>query len=364
LLVPLEILRAYGLPTDESDLELEHVPSNINATYIVARASTGPAPLVLQRLHRVFGAKVHFDIEAVTAHLSARGLMTPRLVPTRSGELWTVDESPEARVWRALTHVDGVTLHATSDPARLESAAALLGTFHRTLVDLEHQFVHERPLHDTQRHLTALRAALASERAAADSQAQELGARVLRQAEGIRRDFQHFPRRIIHGDPKLSNVMFQREPSLDACCMIDLDTVGRGHLAYELGDALRSWCNPAGEDTAEPHLHSDAFLSVMRGYARTCPAEVSRLELMSAIDGFETVAVELSSRFAADMIVDNYFGWDALRFASRREHNALRAEGQLALARAIRAQRPELIEMANEAIGAAASQPARSGAKP
>lgn len=349
--VPLEIRRAYALPTDDSEADLEHVPSNINATYVVRRTKAGLAPLVLQRLHPVFGARVHLDIDAVTAHLTARGLTTPRLIHTTSGDLWAVDESPEARVWRALSYVDGVTLHATRDPVRLESAAALLGTFHRALMDLQHQFMHERPLHDTQRHLAALRAALASERAADDDRAQQLGARVLRQAEGIVVDYEAFPKRIIHGDPKLSNVLFQREPSVEASCMIDLDTISRGHLAYELGDALRSWCNPAGEDTASPYLHSEAFLAVMRGYTRTCPEAVTRTELLSAIDGFETVAVELASRFAADVIVDSYFGWDATRFTSRREHNALRAEGQLALARAVRLQRAELMEKANEVIG-------------
>jgi Ser/Thr protein kinase RdoA (MazF antagonist) len=166
-------------------------------------------------------------------------------------------------------------------------------------------------------------------------------------------DFESLPKRIIHGDPKLSNVLFQRENPAHARCMIDLDTVGRGYVAYELGDALRSWCNPGGEDSSAPRLEPESFAAVMRGYAGTCPGAVTPPELLSAIDGFETVSLELASRFAADAINDNYFGWDATRFSSRREHNLLRARGQLALSQAVRAQRTDLVDAAERALAAA-----------
>jgi Ser/Thr protein kinase RdoA (MazF antagonist) len=341
--IPAAVLAAYALAGDAAELSVEHVPSNINQTYVIRPRDPGRRPLVLQRLHPVFGAQVHVDIEAVTVHLAARGVTTPRLIRSVDDRLWVEDGSGASQhVWRALSYIDGVTLHRTSDPECLASAAALLGQFHRALVDLRHRFVHERPLHDTGRHLAKLRATLASERAVGDTAAQELGARILRHAEGARVDFGALPRRTIHGDPKLSNVMFDRLAPDQAKCMIDLDTVGLGYLAYELGDALRSWCNPAGEDTTSAHVDLDAFAAVLRGYARTCPDAITDDELASSIDGLETVSIELASRFAADVTEDSYFGWDSLRFASRREHNLLRARGQLALSEAVRAQRPEL----------------------
>lgn len=352
--IPLSVRNAYGLSADDAALEIQHIPSNINATYVIRRRGATGDALVLQRLHPVFGAQVHIDIEAVTAHLAAKGVETPRLVRTRDGELWAIDAgSAEPCVWRALSYVDGVTLHHTRDAATLESAAAMLGTFQRNLVDLQHVFVHERPLHDTRRHLSNLQAALGSPRGAGDAEAQELGIAISRQSEGVRLDFGSLPRRIIHGDPKLSNVLFQRAVPSRARCMIDLDTVGRGYVAYELGDALRSWCNPAGEDIASPTLEAESFTAVLRGYARTCPDAVAPAELLSAIDGFETVSLELASRFAADAINDSYFGWDEQRFGSRREHNLVRARGQLALSRAVRAQRADLVDAATRALESA-----------
>lgn len=359
--IPLSVRNAYGLSADDADLEIQRIPSNINATYVIRRRRSPGAglaahaeALVLQRLHPVFGAQVHVDIEAVTAHLEAKGVETPRLVRTRTGELWTTaPSSPEPSVWRALSYVDGITLHHTRDTATLESAAALLGTFQRSLVDLDHVFVHERPLHDTRRHLSNLQAALASPRGAGDAEARELGAAISRQIEGLRLDFGSLPKRVIHGDPKLSNVLFQRDSPSRARCMIDLDTIGRGYVAYELGDALRSWCNPAGEDVAAPALDAESFAAVMRGYASTCPDAVTPAELLSAVDGFETVSLELASRFAADAVNDSYFGWDAQRFGSRREHNLVRARGQLAISRAVRTQRDTLVDAARRALDGA-----------
>lgn len=350
--IPLEVRRAYGLPDEDGSLTVVHVPSLINLTYVVrSTAGTHREPLVLQRLHPVFGPNVHVDIEAVTGHLTARGLTTPRLIHTLDGSLWLMEHTtPTPRAWRALSYIDGVTVHRSENPSTIESAANLLGRFHSALRDFEHEFVHQRPLHDTAKHLTKLRDALTSGPAAGDHEAQTLGADVLRHAEALQTRFDEFPRRVIHGDPKLSNVMFYRAEPTRAQCMIDLDTVGRGHLAYELGDALRSWCNPAGEDTGAVHIDAGVFRAVMAGYAGASPVGVEPPEILSAIDGFETVSLELASRFAADVIVDAYWGWDSTRFASRREHNIVRARAQLALSRSVRQRRAELLSLAEGAI--------------
>lgn len=343
--VPGSVLRAYEL--DSASSSITPIPSLINQTYVVHNAGTaGPPILVLQRLHPVFGPHVHLDIEAATAHLAARQLETPRLVHTRGGELWTVDTSQkEPRVWRALTYVDGVTVHRSPDARWLQAAAALLGRFHNALTDFEHTFVHVRPIHDTPRHFSSLAVALASERALGDRESRDLGGEILRQAEGVRADFSALPERTLHGDPKLSNVMFHQGSPPRARCLIDLDTLGRGPLGHELGDALRSWCNPAGEDVAQPVIDAGLFEAVLTAYAGSCPRSVNEEELWSALDGVETISLELASRFAADAMLDTYFGWDNTRFATRREHNLVRARGQLSLSRSVRDQRAELSKL-------------------
>jgi Ser/Thr protein kinase RdoA (MazF antagonist) len=280
----------------------------------------------------------------VTEHLSRRGLVTPHLVRTLTGALWILDEADHP--WRALSFVPGLTFHRAVSAAQLQSAAELLSTFHGALVDLTHSFVHYRPLHESAKHFALLDQALKSPAGSADQAAQSLGAEILRRAEQARTDFSGLPVRICHGDPKLSNVMFHGDDPERALCWIDLDTVNRGCLAYELGDALRSWCNPAGEDTDEVGIQLPLFEAALEGYVAGPAPAASEEELLSVIDGLATVSLELSSRFARDVIEDRYWGWDASRFASRREHNLLRARGQLALSLSVERQLPELHQAA------------------
>lgn len=357
--IPTEIRRAYGLAEEGKEAAARHIPSLINLTYVVQRRmARGLQPLVLQRLHSVFGAQVHFDIEAVTAQLAARGLSTPRLIRTREGALWAAEATAPDRIWRALTYLEGRTLHGSSDPRCLNSAARLLARFHAALFDLPHEFVHHRPLHDTRRHMANLEAALASDRGRADADARRLGEEILREADAVRWDYSAFPLRVIHGDPKLSNIMFDAETGLEARAMVDLDTLGRGPLAHELGDALRSWCNSAGEDTPAPRIELEAFRAVMAGYVSARAVALAPEEVLSAVDGLQTISLELASRFAADAIRDAYFGWDPSRFATRREHNLLRARGQLSLHRSARASDAELRSIAREALASRSGVPA------
>lgn len=333
--IPDSILNAYGI----AGAAARRIPSLINQTYVIEGSARAPEGLVLQRLHPVFGANVNEDIWAVTEHLARRGVLTPRLVPALSGTLWVDDGT---RPWRALTFVPGLTFHRARSPAQLQNAAELLSAFQAALLDLRHTFVHQRPLHESVRHFALLEEMLRSPAAAGDDEAQALGAEILRRAARARSDFGALPRRICHGDPKISNVLFREDDPDRALCWIDLDTVGWGYLAYELGDALRSWSNPAGEDTDRVEVQLPLIEATLAGYVAGPAPAAEEAELSSVIDGLETVSLELSSRFARDVIEDRYWGWDATRFTSRREHNLLRARGQLAVAASVERQRPEL----------------------
>jgi Ser/Thr protein kinase RdoA (MazF antagonist) len=356
--IPAEVQRAYGLSTTDAGRSVVPIPSLINRTFLVlGDLGQGPRAMVLQRLHPVFGAQVHLDIEAVTRHLQRHRIETPHLLRNRDGALWLEEGSDGDRhVWRASSYVEGITIHRSSDRAQLGSAAELLGRFHGGLLDLQHEFVHLRPLHDTRQHLTKLEHALASERGRADAEARELGEQILEHSRAVRLDFSEFPQRILHGDPKLSNVRFDSSEPTRARCMIDLDTLGRGYLAYELGDALRSWGNRAGEHLLEADFDPEVLRAVVAGYARACPVLIPDEEICSAVAGLETVSLELASRFAADAVLDSYFGWDPTRFPTRRAHNLLRARGQFSLARCVQSQAGLLQTIARQALSSRAPE--------
>jgi aminoglycoside phosphotransferase (APT) family kinase protein len=148
--------------------------------------------------------------------------------------------------------------------------------------------------------------------------------------------------RHVHGDLKISNVIFRDAP-LRGVCLVDLDTVAKGTIAFELGDAMRSWCNPAGEDAGSVRFDLEIFRAAIRGFRSEADPIVSVDERRSIVFGLETVAIELAARFAVDAFDDRYFGWDPARFPSRRVHNLVRARGQLALGLAIRAARADAL---------------------
>ncbi|MBA3391747.1 MAG: phosphotransferase [Deltaproteobacteria bacterium] len=338
--VPDDVLAAYGWQS----ADLAAVPGGlINATYAVR---VGGEPVaVVQRLHPVFGGAVNLDIEAVTAHLAARGLTTPRLVRTLDGAPW-VDH--KGRIWRGLTWVDGVTVHHVPGVDWAEAAGELVGRFHRAVADLEHAYAFTRAgVHDTAAHLERLRVLV---EAGGDAEHVALGRQILEAAATLPA-MPAVPQRHCHGDLKISNVLFAIPPSpfptnprpVRGHCLVDLDTVGLSTFAFELGDAMRSWCNPRGEDAGTVSFDLAVFAAAIRGFLRVAGAIVTRDERMSIVVGLETVCLELAARFAVDVFRDEYFGWDASRFPTRRAHNLVRAAGQLALGQAVRASRADAL---------------------
>jgi phosphotransferase family enzyme len=336
--VPEDVAAAWGW-ADPSIAIAPLAGGLINATYAVRG---GGAPIaVVQRLHPIFAGPVNLDIDAVTSHLAARGLPTPRLIRTRDGRAW----HDHGGVWRALTWVDGETVHAVPGPAWAEAGGALVGAFHRAVADLSHDYAFSRAgVHDTAAHLARLAESVA---AGGDPAAVALGREILDAARALP-DMPAVPRRHCHGDLKISNVLFASAP-LRGVCLVDLDTIGLSTMAFELGDAMRSWCNPHGEDAGRVEFDLAIFAAAIRGFRDAADPVVTADEKRAIVIGLETVCLELAARFAVDAFRDEYFGWDPARFPSRRAHNLVRAQGQLDLGRAVRAARAEALDLVHRA---------------
>lgn len=304
----------------------------INVTWYVGE----PVRWVVQRLHPAFQASVHEDIEAVTAHLAARGMVTPRLVRTDAGGLCV--DGPEG-VFRAMSFVPGATVHRVDSPALAVAAGALVARFHAAVDDLAWDYRHVRPLaHDTVRHMARLEEGLAAAGPGPEERA------AVEVAEGILAAWRSFelpalPARHCHGDLKISNLRFDAAKATGVC-LLDLDTLSALPLDVELGDAWRSWCNPKGEDDTETYFDLAIFEAALRGY--TSGRALSAAEREGLVGAAERISLELASRFCRDVWDDAYFGWNTQRFPSRRAHNLFRARGQLSLARSVRAQRAEI----------------------
>ncbi len=346
LVPPAPVLAAFEL----EHASLTRATSGLMNPTWYARSRSGDA-LVLQRVNSIFSPEVNLDIAAVTQHLAAKGLMTPRLVPARDGALWVEHDG----VWRVLTRIDGVCRDALETPAQARAAGRLVAEFHRAVSDLDHTFRNRRlGVHDTPRHLRILREALVEHRAHRHFDVIEpLAERVLEAAEQLpplpaSRD------RIVHGDPKISNLMFAHDADR-ALCLIDLDTLSQMPVALELGDALRSWCNPATEDAASARFVRPFFDAAIWGYAEAARGFLTPPEWCAIPRGALTITVELAARFCADALRESYFGWNRARYESSSAHNQARVRGQLLLVEGIRAELPALEELTAQAFGTTTS---------
>lgn len=342
--VPAAVLAAYGAGAGSA----RPLGSGlINQTFLVDGAPAGR--FVLQRLHPVFRPEVNEDVDAVTRHLEQQGLTTPRLLRTADGAL---SVTHAGHVWRALSWVDGVGLDHLANAGQAREAGMALARFHGAVRGLSYEFRHVRPaVHDTPRHLAALRAALAAHRDHVYfAKVEPLAARILAAAAALPA-LPVLPLRVVHGDPKVNNILFTPDGAR-AICLIDLDTLSRMALPLELGDAFRSWCNPAGEDSARASFSIELFEAAVRGYAAGSGGFVTSEERDHIVAGTLTIYIELAARFCADALNENYFGWNPQLYRTRSEHNQVRAESQLNAAASLAAQRSAAEAMVRCAFGA------------
>lgn len=145
--------------------------------------------------------------------------------------------------------------------------------------------------------------------------------------------------RPIHGDPKLNNVMLDRA-SGQAVSLIDLDTVKPGLIHYDIGDCLRSSCNPTGEETEHwevVRFDLDCCQAILRGYCSVAGGALTPADYDYIYEAVRLIAFELGLRFFTDYLQGNVY------FKVRHErHNLQRALVQFKLAESIEAQAREI----------------------
>jgi len=329
---------------------------NVNDTYRV-ETSTGER-YVLQRLNTsVFNRPelVMANLERLARHSQARGdrpgCQLPCPIHLRGDGAATLLREPDGSAWRLLSFIaDAFSVDVLASGTQAEQIGRALGRFHALVHDLPGEQLHDtlEGFHVTPRYLAHYQQVLERARATgtpppcAESQhcqqfvEQRLAlVPVLEEALAAGR----LQLRPVHGDPKVNNVMLCQRTG-QAVALVDLDTVKPGLLHTDIGDCLRSACNPAGEETTDLEaVRFDLALAeaLLRGYlaeARSCltPAD---LELL--YDAIRLLPFELGLRFFTDHLAGNVY------FKARHpRHNLDRARVQFRLTESIEAQEPAL----------------------
>lgn len=341
-----------------------HGSGNVHDTFLVGVEGPGDGRFILQRVNtRVFRRplEVMRNIARVAEHIGQR--LDPagtvrgrpwrpvRVLRTGKGADHWIDS--DGGFWRALSFVEGArsfdTLQGVDHARELGSA---LGLFHALIADLpgDRLFDTLEGFHVTPRYLDRFDAVRAA-RGAPDTPETDhaLGwvaerrhrASVLEDARAAGL----LVPRPIHGDPKVGNVMIDLETGR-AVSLVDLDTVKPGLVQYDIGDCLRSGCNPAGE--LPERLDAVAFdltlcRAILEGYLAFAGALLSRADRDAIFDAVRLIAFELGLRFLTDHLEgDVYF---RTRFPGQ---NLRRALVQFRLCESIESQEHAIRDLVRE----------------
>lgn len=135
------------------------------------------------------------------------------------------------------------------------------------------------------------------------------------------------PLRITHNDTKFNNVLLDKNDN--AQCVIDLDTVMPGYVAYDFGDAIRTIINAAAEDEKDLEkiqLNIPLFKAYTKAYFKEAGCFLTDMEVQSLLLGVLLIPYEQGVRFLTDYLEgDTYY---KIHFP---EHNLQRTRAQLQL---------------------------------
>ncbi|MCI5224429.1 MAG: aminoglycoside phosphotransferase family protein [Candidatus Electrothrix sp. AR4] len=152
---------------------------------------------------------------------------------------------------------------------------------------------------------------------------------------------------VIHGDPKVANFLFSMDTNR-VLSLIDLDTVKPGLLLHDLGDCLRSCCNPLGESIKNvEHIVFDKnlFAAVLQGYLSRAADLLTPEDRRLIVDSVRLISFELGVRFYSDYLVNNcYF---KVEYPGQ---NLFRARVQFALVRSIEEQYCDLASIVKSIV--------------
>jgi Ser/Thr protein kinase RdoA (MazF antagonist) len=338
---------------------------NINDTFLITVDSPIDHQFVLQRINtQVFQQPelVMRNMRLLTEHIHAklqrqprdRAWATPLVILTKAGQdHWNAEDGA---FWRAISFIDGsAVLESIQDVAHAQEVGHALGTFHDLISDLPAaQLADTLPgFHITPSYLQQYQTVLAKAQKSlqqpraevayclkliADRQA---GAAVLETAKANGQ----LPLRLIHGDPKVNNVMVDRTTQ-KAISLVDLDTVKPGLVHYDIGDCLRSGCNPLGEETSDweaVYFEPELCRGILQGYLSEARGFLTDYDYAYIFDAARVIAFELGLRFFTD-----YLAGDVYFKTKYPEHNLARALVQFKLTESIEAQQATIEQLITE----------------
>ena len=328
---------------------------NVHGTFLVTLDSESEKHFILQRINtQVFHRPelVMLNMRTCTEHVhkrlqraplsEGRCWQTPYVLLSRDGLDHWID--PGGSFWRAISFIEGSqSFDIIQDIEHGREVGTALGMFQSLISDLPAERLADtlEGFHVTPRYLRHYDEVLARKGAVKSPEVNYLlrfvserrgWAPILEEARAQGR----LSLRPIHGDPKVNNVMIDTA-TRRAISMVDLDTVKPGLVHYDIGDCLRSGCNPLGEETMRwetVRFEPDLCRAVLQGYLLLARDFLTENDYEYLYEAIRLIAFELGLRFFTDYLEGNVY------FKARHgEHNLARALVQFKLTESIEFQR-------------------------
>ena len=110
------------------------------------------------------------------------------------------------------------------------------------------------------------------------------------------------PNRVIHADPKISNILFDKENK--AIAVIDLDTMMNGTILYDFGDMIRSYTNNSDEDegAVSDNFNAENYVAVKDGFLFNLKETLTPIELENLDYAAQLIIYIQAVRFLTDFL--------------------------------------------------------------
>ncbi|HLQ99422.1 MAG TPA: aminoglycoside phosphotransferase family protein [Sphingobacterium sp.] len=329
---------------------------HINDTYKVKISDGSNRQYLLQRInHHVFPniEGLMNNMTLVLDHLKEKyeaqkkGSSTRRsltIVPTRGGESYYRDE--KGNYWRMFVFLDGTKSYdIVEKKEQARSGGKAFGEFQSLLSDMDAtKLIEVIPnFHNIRFRMDNLRKAIREDKKNRVKDVTDILNFVMEREEGMhgilkRGEAGELPLRITHNDTKFNNVLLDKDDNVQ--CVIDLDTVMPGYIAYDFGDAIRTIINTAAEDEPElekVRLNIPLYQAYVEGYLSQTKSFLTDNEIISLLEGVFLLPYMIGVRFLTDYLEgDHYYK------VEYPEHNLVRAKTQFKLVQEMEMHKNEL----------------------
>lgn len=318
---------------------------HINDTYKIGTDMVSRPNYMLQRINNnVFRNVDHLmnNIDIVCKHIKKKledgggqqidsKVLTP--IPTKEGKLYYQDE--QGNYWRIFILIEGTkTYDIVETQQQAEEGGKAFGQFQAMLADLNPHDIHEviPNFLNIASRLRDFKTALARDFSGRRAEvAEEIDFIRIRENKMntilMMASKSQIPLRITHNDTKFNNVLLNSQD--EAQCVIDLDTVMPGYVAYDFGDAIRTIINTTAEDEADlekVQLNVPLFEAYTKGYLASAHHFLYPMEVKSLVDGVLLLPYMQMVRFLTD-----YLNGDTYYKVSHPKHNLQRTKAQMKL---------------------------------